>query len=263
MAHKNQLEFFGVAIKEFSEKFCGSVIDIGSLDTNGGPHNLFSAKKYVGVDLGPGKNVNYISSGQQIDLPTSSFDVVMSSECFEHNSCYKETFAQMARLVDLGGIVIWSCAGLGRLEHGTSRSGRANDAAYVVSSGYEYYKNVTPKMAKSVLDHDYWFSCYNYWYNEESCDTYFVGIRRSVDAAEDVLNISRFRNLVCIYDSMYSTQFWRLRYLLEFFGCDNSFYYLRDTLFFFQERFPIRMKAKYPRVWNLLKKAKNFSKNRY
>jgi len=118
------LEFFLTTVKVAFPHFFDnvSVLEIGSFDINGSVRKYFNQpKEFVGVDLTPGKGVDIVGQGQEISLGRK-FDVVLSTECFEHNPFYKETFANMVRHSRPGGLIIFTCASTGRPEHGTSRA---------------------------------------------------------------------------------------------------------------------------------------------
>lgn len=141
MAHSENLEFFEEIFKAFqgyiySENFLG-VIDLGSLDINGGPHQLLNGVRYVGVDLELGPNVDLVSPAELLDLPTFSFGMAITSEMLEHNPFWREALFQMFRLTTPGGIVAWTCAGIGRPEHGTTRSDGGAAAPFVTGMGRE------------------------------------------------------------------------------------------------------------------------------
>lgn len=48
MAHADQMHFFTNVIARFPNHFMGRVLDVGSLDINGGPQILVSPKEFVG-----------------------------------------------------------------------------------------------------------------------------------------------------------------------------------------------------------------------
>lgn len=256
MAHQEQTDFFSSIIDSFQSHFKGKVIDIGSLDINGGPHDLFEADEYVGVDLAPGKNVTFVSGGQDVDLKSNNFDVVMSSECLEHNAFFKETLAQMARLARPGGLIVWSCAGLGRLEHGTTRSSSPENAPFVVDSGFEYYRNVTKRMALDAINHDAWFISWRYWYNEKTRDTYFIGLKKpqlEVSVEQEMKNL---QDLITKFDLRYGKRRWKLRYILEFFRVDEFYFYREAGVIFWYRKLPERIKKSNPTLWTFLKQVK-------
>jgi hypothetical protein len=95
MAHQQQIDFCKSVKERFPQYFENvSVLDIGSLDINGNNHYLFTNYRYVGVDLGEGKNVNVVSRGHEYKTQ-DRYDVVISTECFEHDSYWVETFKNM------------------------------------------------------------------------------------------------------------------------------------------------------------------------
>lgn len=185
MAHPAQTDFFKRAFDAFPMHFGpnaeNGVIDFGSLNLNGGPHDFIETPKYVGVDLEQGPNVDIACSAELVGLPSLSFDASISSECFEHNPFWKETFMQMCRLTRGGGVVIWTCAGIGRPEHGTTRSDGGVTAPFVVKSGLEYYENISAFTAQGAIAIDRWFDRYFFIENFHDRDTYFVGIRKGAE----------------------------------------------------------------------------------
>ncbi len=184
MAHREQAVFCNSVKEKFPEKFDNvSVLDIGSLDINGNNRYLFSNYKYIGVDLGEGRNVDVVSRGHEFDSP-EQFDVVISTECFEHDQFYGKTINNMYRLLKSGGMFIFSAAGEGRPEHGTRRTS-PGDAPFIATEGDDYYKNLTEKDIRDVIDLDENFSQYEIHSTSEychqrqlPCDIYFWGIKK-------------------------------------------------------------------------------------
>jgi ubiquinone/menaquinone biosynthesis C-methylase UbiE len=145
MAHNTQLEFMALLRQEFPERFTGQrVLEIGSLDINGSVRSNFTQCDYVGLDVAPGPGVDVVSQGQDYAAPDASFDVVVSCEVMEHNPHWEKTMRNMVRLCKPGGMVIMTCATLGRKEHGTART--SPDASpLTVGLGWSYYRNLTIK----------------------------------------------------------------------------------------------------------------------
>jgi 2-polyprenyl-3-methyl-5-hydroxy-6-metoxy-1,4-benzoquinol methylase len=56
------------------------------------------------------------------DALAGLFDVVISCEVMEHNPFWVATLTNMIRLLKPGGLLVMSCATIGRKEHGTARS---------------------------------------------------------------------------------------------------------------------------------------------
>jgi SAM-dependent methyltransferase len=169
------MEFFASVIEHFSENFQKRVLDIGSLDINGGPHKLFCSLEYIGVDVAEGPNVDYVCRGENVNFPNESFDVTMSSECFEHNRNYVATIQNMIRMTKDNGLLVFSAAGTGRKEHGTPRSDSGYSAP-LLSSEKPYYRNISKKDIRLIIDRDT-IPRALYFRNWLSRDLYFVGIK--------------------------------------------------------------------------------------
>ena len=71
------------------------VLDVGSFDVNGNNRHLFQDCQYVGVDVGEGPNVDVVSLAHEYQAPRESFDVVISTECFEHDMYYRRTLTHI------------------------------------------------------------------------------------------------------------------------------------------------------------------------
>ncbi len=179
MSHPQQQDFVRNVKKHFPTFFAGQrVLEIGSLDINGAVRSHFSDCNYTGLDVGEGHGVDVVCQGQDYDAPDGSFDVVISCEVMEHNPYWKETFQNMARVCRPGGIVIMTCASLGRPEHGTSRTSR--DQAPLVP--WEYYKNLNARHFLSNLPIIELFSDFEFIENFDFCDLYFLGFKSGVSS---------------------------------------------------------------------------------
>ena len=178
MAHKAQQDFFLRVKNKFPERFINcNVLDVGSLDINGNNHYLFMNYTYIGIDVGPGRNVNIICKGHEYKSK-EKYDIVISSECLEHDIFYEKTVLNCIELTKPNGLFTFSCASTGRPEHGTRRS---NPGDAPLLSEYEdwgdYYKNLTENDIRSIIDCDKIFSEYYFEYNPVACDLYFYGIK--------------------------------------------------------------------------------------
>lgn len=124
MAHTQQANFCHSVKNYFPQYFNGVlVLDIGSLDINGNNQFLFSEDSlYLGVDVAAGRNVDIITPGHLLNLPPSTFDVIVSTECLEHDKFYINTLQNIEKLLKPGGLFILTCATTGRPEHGTLRT---------------------------------------------------------------------------------------------------------------------------------------------
>lgn len=139
MAHPEQQNFFESVKSVFPEHFRSSkVLDVGSLDVNGSNKSLFYDCAYIGLDIGPGKNVDIISPVHLSGFPTGYFDTIISGECFEHDRHFEQSIKAIVRMLRKGGLFVMTCACEARPEHGTWRT-------EVFSSPFtdDYYHNRT------------------------------------------------------------------------------------------------------------------------
>ena len=215
MAHAQQLSFLNEIIASLPKDKSLKVLDLGSLDINGGIRSFIPPSwTYIGVDLEIGPNVDIACPAQLLDLKSEQFDICISSELFEHNPYWKETFAQMCRLVKEGGIVAFTCAGVGRMEHGTSRSDGGFSSPFTVSRGDEYYANVGRKAAEKAVALKYWFSHYSFFDQTLSKDLYFAGLRR-VGSSEEIVNFENLLNKLKSKnpEKKLKIRYWTLKFL--------------------------------------------------
>lgn len=179
MAHQEQVDWCLLVKHAHPEFFIGTkVLDIGSLDINGNNRYLFDNCDYTGIDIGEGKNVDVVCSGH-LYQSDDKFDVVISTECFEHDKHYAETLRNAYNLLKDGGLLLFSCAALGRPEHGTTRTSKG-DSPFT----NDYYKNLSEydiKVALAPYTHkiDDLFTTYKFKTRTEfPQDLYFYGIKR-------------------------------------------------------------------------------------
>lgn len=179
MAHEAQQNYLKGVKQLFPLRFKNvSVVDIGSLDINGNNRYLFEDSEYIGVDVAAGKNVDVVSKGHEYH-PEKQFDVVLSTECLEHDKYYRETLLNMLTLLKPGGILILTFATTGRPEHGTRRTTPQDAPLLQGIDGWEdYYKNLTLKDLMEVINLRTAFKLYEWEVNKGTCDFYFWGIKK-------------------------------------------------------------------------------------
>src|SRR5262249_2718748 len=107
-------------------------------------------------------------------------DVVISCECFEHNPFWLETFLNMARMLRPGGLFVLTCAGVGRGEHGTARTGAAGSLT-ASAKQQEDYCNLSRRDFTKRVDLGNHFVEYAFFENRYAKDLYFVGVKKSDD----------------------------------------------------------------------------------
>lgn len=112
------------------------VCELGSLNVNGSIRGLFpEAALYVGVDLAAGPGVDVVADAADWSPPDwLRFDCVVSTEALEHTPRAADICANALRLLEPGGVLIVTAAGVGREPHTCG-------GAPLGDSG-EFYRNV-------------------------------------------------------------------------------------------------------------------------
>lgn len=179
MAHEAQQKFFR-KIRDIMPFFFVNkkVLDIGSLDINGSNRYLFQGCDYLGIDLGEGNNVDLVCVAHKFDAPDDYYDVVISGEVFEHDMFYSRTITNAIRMLKPGGLFLFTCASIGRPEHGTRRTS-IYDAPFLDKNGDwgDYYKNLTKEDIENINGFTINFPDGIFEYNSVDCDLYFAGIK--------------------------------------------------------------------------------------
>jgi len=180
MAHDRQRDYCQRIKWIFPEYFTEvNVCDIGSLDLNGNNHYLFNDYSYIGVDIGKGRNVNVVSKGHEYrPIDGSKYDIVISTECFEHDMYWKETIMNVIEnLLRPEGLFVFSCATTGRPVHGTTMFDPQDSPFTVQEDDWSgYYMNVTELDVRAAIKIEDYFIAHHFYVDTESCDLYFWGI---------------------------------------------------------------------------------------
>ena len=179
MAHYQQRRFTEITKEEFPAFFENKkILEVGSWDTNGSVRGLFNNCDYVGADIAAGPGVDIVCPGELLSFPNESFDLTTSCECFEHNPNWVGTFNNMHRMLKPGGLMLMTCATIGRGEHGTAR--KSPNASLTVKSGdKDYYRNLSKNDFLKSFDLYSMFDDFTMHYNIYSCDIYFLGFKKS------------------------------------------------------------------------------------
>jgi len=178
MAHQQQFDYIQtLKLKYPTQFFNKKVLEVGSLNINGSIRVFFTECDYLGIDVGPGKDVDLVCEGQNLDHPNETYDTVGSCECFEHNPHWVETFNNMHRMIKSKGLIFMTCATTGRPEHGTTRTS-PQDSPLTTGIGWEYYKNLTVEDFVQNMDLDNMFLAYEFEIGAPHQDLYFYGIKR-------------------------------------------------------------------------------------
>ena len=148
-----------------------SVLDAGSQDVNGNSRFLFPGYDYTGVDVAAGKNVDIVCDVGLLKLPP--FDIVISTEMLEHDARWVRSITNMCRLLKPGGLMILTCAGPGRQEHGTL----ATSPGDCPGLNTLHYRNLSHEDLWLALRTEAW-SLYGFECDPGLGDTRFWGIKK-------------------------------------------------------------------------------------
>jgi len=116
--HDEVRDFLARVKKAMPERFRRArVLEIGSFNINGSAREFFEECDYVGCDWRSGPGVDIVGLGHQLDFPDGSFDVVVSTECLEHDPHWRQTLAAMKRMLKPGGLMLVTVAAFDRKPH--------------------------------------------------------------------------------------------------------------------------------------------------
>jgi SAM-dependent methyltransferase len=175
--HFEAFDFLKYCAETFKEYYKGKVLDVGAADINGNNRFFFQGCEYTGCDVLPGQNVDIVMPCHELPFDKGEFDVIISSECFEHDMYWEKSLRRIMDMLKDGGLFVFTCASTGRPEHGTLRSKPADSLTTQLSRGDwgEYYRNLTGEDVLSILGNT--FGYHRVYYNERSHDLYFAGIK--------------------------------------------------------------------------------------
>ncbi len=161
----------------FSNKY---VLDVGAGDINGNNRFLFENCEYVGNDEIQANNVTIVSKTKDLPFTSNTFETIISTECFEHDPEYKESLIHIYNMLKPDGLFCFTCASTGRPEHGTLRTSPGDSYGTIgnLCDMSNYYKNLTEIDLNEVLCLTDLFSSWDTYYNSETKDLYFVGIKK-------------------------------------------------------------------------------------
>jgi SAM-dependent methyltransferase len=186
MAHKEQRQFCESVKSKFPDYFKNKkVLDIGSLDINGSNRDLFENCDYTGIDVAEGKNVDHVSIGHLFDAPNETYDVIISTEVFEHDMFYEKTVKNVMRMLKPDGLFLFTCAAPGRPEHGTVRQGQwcAPLLLQISEEWAGYYKNLIPEDFKKIPKFNETFEQHYFEIKDTNIeipsDLYFWGLKKN------------------------------------------------------------------------------------
>ena len=156
------------------------VLDVGAGDINGNNRFLFEHCEYHGNDVIEANNVTIVSKTKDLSFEDNYFDVIISTECFEHDPEYVESFNKIYSMLKPNGLFFFTCASTGRPEHGTRRTSPFDSYGTLgnIENMVDYYKNLTEYDLNEALNLNKLFSVWDTYYNSNPADLYFVGIKK-------------------------------------------------------------------------------------
>jgi SAM-dependent methyltransferase len=158
------------------------VLDVGAGDINGNNRFLFENCEYDANDVIQAPNVTIVSKTKDLPFQDNTFDTIISTECFEHDPEYKESFIKIYNMLKPGGLFCFTCASTNRPEHGTRRSFPQDSYGTIgnLEDMSDYYKNLTEIDLNEVLKLNELFTVWDTYYNTVTKDLYFLGIKKGV-----------------------------------------------------------------------------------
>jgi len=147
------------------------VLEVGSLNINGTVRQFFSNCQYTGIDLGEGDCVDMVAHVTEL-ATHGPFDVVISSEALEHDERWMESLRAMYALLKPDGLLLITCAGPTRPEHGTTRTD-----TYSSPFTTDYYRNISKEDFMEILPPDKFSEC-TIGYERGQEDLNFWGVKR-------------------------------------------------------------------------------------
>lgn len=188
MAHESSRNFCKLVKLNYEDFFQGKkVLDVGSLDINGNNRYLFEDCDYTGIDVAEGSNVDKVSIAHKFDAPDNYYDVIISTEVFEHDMFWKESMLNITRMLKPGGLFFFTCAGPNRAEHGTRRSDGSFAAPLLLQISEEwsdYYRNLSIEDINSFTEFVSQYESYGVDYgvdtvtNTQLHDLFFYGFKK-------------------------------------------------------------------------------------
>lgn len=156
------------------------ILDVGSGDINGNNRFLFENCEYNGNDVIKAPNVTIVSKTKDLPFKDETFDTIISTECFEHDPTYKESFLKIYDMLKKDGLFCFTCASTGRREHGTRRTTPHDSYGTIgqLEEMTDYYKNLTEKDLNDVLTLNDLFSVWDTYYCQKHKDIFFIGIKK-------------------------------------------------------------------------------------
>ncbi len=177
MAHRTQIAWCLKVKEKYPQYFIKKrILEIGSLDINGNNKGLFENCDYIGLDVIKGKNVDVVSIAHEYnsDIP---FDVILSTNAFEHDMYFELTLKKMVELLKPSGLMFFSACSNHKV-HGTEKTSPwASGTAQINNKKWaNYYKHMRIEDITNILNLKEIFSKFSL--KDEEKDVRFSGIKK-------------------------------------------------------------------------------------
>jgi len=175
--HQEVLDFFVEVRQLYADFFTrhSEVLDIGSRDINGSLRQFFPLlTDYLGIDLSPGPGVDMVCHAKNLAVSHhKAYDVIVSSEALEHDKYWAQTLESLLWYIKPHGLIVLTCAGPERGEHGTTSTSPDDSPATV-----DYYGNRTIEDFEQILKPETNFQEWYLNYARGQHDLQFWGISK-------------------------------------------------------------------------------------
>lgn len=125
-------------------------LDVGSADICGTNQDLFTYSCVLGVDVAEHQGVDIISRVHDLPFRADLFDTIICTEMLEHDRYWRKSIARMIEMLKPGGLLVITCAGPMRREHGTPRKNPKDSLTAKI--GDEYYGNLKKEDLEEELE---------------------------------------------------------------------------------------------------------------
>lgn len=179
--HPEARSFLQFVRDHFPEYYQGTkVLDVGAGDINGNNRGYFTNCEYHGNDVVAAPNVTIVAKTSDLQFADEAFDIIISSECFEHDMHYVASLQNIARMLKPNGLFTFTCGSTGRGEHGTRRTCNSSFTTRLDNDPdwQDYYGNLTAEDVFAAIPVDELFESYSFFYNSKTCDLYFYGVKK-------------------------------------------------------------------------------------
>lgn len=120
-----------------------TVLDLGGRNVNGSIRDLFPNATWTALDIVADHGVDIVADAADW-VPDREYDVVVSTEVFEHTPLWPQILTTAHKACRVGGRLILTMAGPGRAPHSGFDGGMLQPG--------EYYGNVQPDQLQRVLE---------------------------------------------------------------------------------------------------------------